>query len=258
MSDRTSSPEDRRETAAVKAPAPLPADVGIVAALAIEVGFLTDRLTNVRKYAGPGHTVIEGETGGKIVALVVGGPGRAAARRATDRLLAGHRPRCVLSLGFGGALNPALRRNQVVVPNEVVDLDGARFAIEAGSAPGTATGRLLTVDAIVRTAAAKAELRRRFDVDLVDMESAAVAAVCGERGVRFLAARVISDDAAHDLPPEVVRLMTGSNSYRAGAALRALWNRPSSIKDFWALHEQAQEAADRLAQFAIGAIGRIA
>lgn len=241
------------QPAVPRAPAPLPADVGIVAALAIEVGFLTDQLQRVRKYAGPGHAVIEGELGGKIVALIVGGPGRAAARRAAEHLLAGHRPRWVLSAGFGGALDPALRRNQVVLPRAVVGLDGATYPIELPEPIGgaVAVGRLLTVDAIVRTAAEKAELRQNFEADVVDMETSAVAEVCSARGVRFLAARVISDDAAHDLPPEVVRLMRGSNSYRAGAALRALWHRPSSIKDFWALHEQAQEAADRLAQFTV-------
>ncbi|MDR3633775.1 MAG: nucleoside phosphorylase [Isosphaeraceae bacterium] len=260
MADRDASAERSADTAAGKAPAPLAADVGIVAALAIEVGFLTDRLEHVRKYAGPGHTVVEGECGGKIVALVVAGPGRAAARAATDRLLAGHRPRWVLSIGFGGALNPDLRRNQIVLPDEVVDLDGARYAVESRppGSPSIVTGRLLTVDAIVRTAAEKAELRRRFDADVVDMETSAVAAVCNERGVRFLAARVISDDAGHDLPREVVPLMKGSNSYRAGAALRALWNRPSSLKDFWALHEHAQEAADRIAQFTVATIAGLA
>ena len=41
---------------------------------------------------------------------------------------------------------------------------------------------------------------------MVDMESSAVAAVCGERLVRFLAVRVISDDAQTDLPREVASL----------------------------------------------------
>ena len=56
---------------------------------------------------------------------------------------------------------------------------------------------------------------------------------------------------------EVASLMTHSGSYRVGAALRAIWNRPSSVKDFWALHEHAQEAADRLAEFTAGAIARL-
>ena len=41
-------------------------------------------------------------------------------------------------------------------------------------------GRLLTVDTIIRTAAEKAELRQRFQADVVDMESSAVAALCAE------------------------------------------------------------------------------
>jgi adenosylhomocysteine nucleosidase len=119
------------------------------------------------------------------------------------------------------------------------------------------SGRLLTVDRIVRTAAEKAELRRRFEADLVDMETSGVAALCSERSVRFLSIRVISDEAQVDLPREVVALLTRSGSYRIGAALRALWHRPSSLKDFWALHEHAQEAADRLAQFVVAALERL-
>ena len=86
------------------------------------------------------------------------------------------------------------------------------------------------------------------------METSAVAALCSERGVRFLSIRVVSDEAEVDLPPEIATLMTRSGSYRVGAALRAIWNRPSSLKDFWALHEHAQEAADRLARFMVGAL----
>ncbi len=246
------------------APAPIAVDVGIVAALALEVGFLIDQLSQVRKYAGPRHTVIEGHCAGKLVAVVVAGMGREAARRGAELLLAGHRPRWLLSAGFAGALDPALPRYAIVMPNEVIDRDGHRYTIdvavpppEQGSNPRIASGRLLTVDRIIATAAEKAELRRAYAADLVDMETSAVAALCSERGVRFLSIRVISDEAQVDLPAEVVALLTHSGSYRVGAALRALWHRPSRIKDFWALHEHAQEAADRLARFTVAALERL-
>jgi adenosylhomocysteine nucleosidase len=244
------------------APAPVSADIGFVAALSIEVGFLLDRLGKVRKYAGPDHTIIEGEAAGKVVALVVTGMGREAARRGARVLLDGHRPRWLVSAGFAGALDPALARYDIVMAREVLDREGQRFAIDVevpteGDRPRIRSGRLLTVDQIVRTAAEKAELRREFGADLVDMETSAVAALCSERAVRFLSIRVISDEAEVDLPPEIATLMSRSGSYRVGAALRALWNRPTSLKDFWALHEHAQEAADRLARFAVGAIERL-
>jgi adenosylhomocysteine nucleosidase len=244
------------------APAPVAVDFGVVAALGIEVGFLTDRLTRVRKYAGPRHTIIEGECAGKIVAVLVTGMGRDAARRGTQLLLDGHRPRWVLSAGFAGALDPDLKRNALVMPTEVLDLEGHTYAVEPmlpaeDPKPRFTTGRLLTVDGIVRTAAEKATLREKYGADLVDMETSAVAALCGERSVRFLSVRVVSDEAGVDLPAEIASLMTKSGSYRVGAALRAIWHRPSRLKEFWALHEHAQEAADRLAEFVAQLIGRL-
>ncbi|HEV3165599.1 MAG TPA: nucleoside phosphorylase [Isosphaeraceae bacterium] len=243
-------------------PPPVPADIGVVAALPIEVGHLLDRLANVRKYTGPRHKVIEGECSGKLIALIIGGPGRNAARRATQLLLDGHRPNVLLSAGFAGALDPDLKRNDIVFASEVIDLEGSRWPIEVPVAADATpsqfrAGRLLTVDQIVRTAAEKAELRVRFEADLVDMESAAVAAVCSERRLRFQSIRVISDEAHTDLPPEILSILGRSGGYRIGAAIGAVWRRPSSFKDLWALREHAEEAADRLAQVVVGILTRL-
>ena len=82
----------------------------------------------------------------------------------------------------------------------------------------------------------------------------AVAQLCSERNVRFLSIRVVSDDAEAELPVEVASLMNKSGSYLVGSALRAIWNRPSCMKDFLALHNHASEAADRLATVTLAAI----
>jgi adenosylhomocysteine nucleosidase len=245
-----------------KAPAPVPVDVGVVAALAIEVGPLLARLTDVRKYAGPKFSVVEGECGGKLVAVVLTGTGRARAQRGAEILLDGHRPRWIVSAGFAGALDPALKRNDVVVPHEVVNLEGRRFAIDLAVPPeaesqGLRTGRLLTVDEIVRTAAEKADLRRRFEADVVDMETSSIAALCGERGVRFLSVRVVSDEAGVDLPPEILSIVGRSGGLRLGATLGALWKRPASVKDLLGLRQHAVEAAERLSAFLAGTFPRL-
>ncbi len=145
------------------APAPLPADVGVVAALALEVADLVDALTGVRKYQSTTVPVIEGEHAGKIVAVAVGGPGRKAARAATEVLISGHRPRTIIAAGFAGALDLSLSRNDLILPDEVIDREGGRHRIEL---PGSLAekirhgrGRLLTVDHVVLTASQKAELR---------------------------------------------------------------------------------------------------
>ena len=239
-----------------KAPAPPPADIGVVAATPMEVAPLLARLDRVRKYAGPKFTIVEGECAGKLVALVLTGMGRARAQRGAELLLDGHRPRWIVSAGFGGALDPSLRRNDLVLPDEVVNLEGRRFGIDLAVPPGTQglrSGRLLTVDDFVRKAAEKADLRARTGADVVDMETSAIAALCGDRGVRFLAVRVISDESGVDLPPEILAIVGPTGGLRLGATMGALWKRPSSVKDLLTLRRHAIEAADRLAAFLVGA-----
>jgi adenosylhomocysteine nucleosidase len=242
------------------APAPISADVGIVAALPLELGFFVDRLKKVRKYKSTASTIVEGEFDGKVVAVVYSGVGRPAARAATQILIAGHRPSLIVSAGFAGALDPDYSLGQVVTPREIVDLDGNCFPVEPIDSESSPTRsppiRLLTVDAIARTPADKAGLRASFDADLIDMETSAVAAVCGDQGRRFFAIRVISDDAAAELPAEIASMLSRSTSYQIGAAFRAIARRPSAIKDFWALHSHAIEASDQLAKGLAKAINR--
>ncbi len=243
-----------------RAPAPSPADVGVVAALSIEVAPFIASLTSVRRYKGPRATIVEGELGTKLVAVVVSGVGRNSATRGAELVLAGHRPRWIVSAGFAGALDPSLRRNDVFLAKELVDLDGGFWSIDVGveepprgpadprrDAIEIKSGRLLTVDSIVRTSAAKAELARDHKARAVDMESSAVAGFCSVRGLKFLSVRVISDDATADLPPEILSIAGGSKGFRLGAAFGAVLRRPSSVADLHRLYTQAQSSAQRLA-----------
>ncbi|MFO0959964.1 MAG: nucleoside phosphorylase [Isosphaeraceae bacterium] len=242
-------------------PAPGPADIGLVVALPIEVAPLLVRLENSRKYRGVGQAIIEGEIQGRVLAIALTGPGRLAASRGTRTLLDGHRPRWVISAGFAGALNPQFRRGDLAVPVEIVDELGGRIALDVkhpDSGPDAPrSGRLLTVDRIIRTAGEKAELHAKSGADLVDMETWAVAELCGHRGVRFLSVRIVSDDARTDLPPEILNILGKTGGYRVGAAVGALWKRPSSFFDLMTLREHAHQAADKLGHALIGMLPRL-
>jgi adenosylhomocysteine nucleosidase len=255
MQERSTGGHTRNDDVRSVAPAPAPADVGIVAAMPMEVGDLVNSLKKVWKYQSVAVPVIEGECQGKIVTVAISGMGRAAAARAAEVLIAGHRPRWLISAGFAGALNPGYARNDLIVARQVIDREGSAFLVEVPPEMGASIhhtrGRLLTVDGVVLRAAEKGELHRSYEADLVDMESSAVAAVCHEKMVRFLSIRVISDDAHVDLPDEIKAIMNPSGVYRVGATLRSLWRRPSSARDFWKLYEHSIEAADRLSKFVI-------
>lgn len=230
---------------------PVSADFGIVAAMQIEVGPLMDQLKNVRKYAAKGQTIIEGQLDGKIVAMVLTGMGRARAQRGAQRLIDGHRPRWIVSAGFAGGLNPAIPRGTVRLPVEVSNIEGHVFPTDWPTSIAVPpnierSGRLLTTDEIVLKAAQKAKLYADHRADLLDMETSSVAAYCLERSVKFVSLRVVSDDANVDLPPEILSIVGESGSYRIGAAIGAIWRRPSSLKDLLKLQSQATESADVL------------
>lgn len=230
--------------------------MGLVVALAIEIAPFLARLENVRKYKGARQTIIEGELRGKVVAVVVTGPGQKAARRGAEALIDGHRPTWLIAPGFGGALAPDLQRGDLVLPHEVVKEDGARIAIDLrvpanteNGGPRLFPGRLITVDRIIRTAKEKAELHARHGADVVDMETWAEAELAATRGVRFLPVRVVSDRADQELPPEVLSVLGQTGGYRVGAAMGALWRRPSSFWEMLTLREQAHEASRVLGAF---------
>jgi adenosylhomocysteine nucleosidase len=101
-------------------------------------------------------------------------------------------------------------------------------------------------------------LAAEFGAIACDMETMAVAQVCRRRHVRFLAVRVISDGLDDRLPPEMERMLDQrSLAGKLGAATRAIFQRPGSVKDMWRLQETARRASDRLANFLAGVIPQL-
>ena len=229
------------------------ADIGIVCALPIEIAAFLDRCQHVKKYTGGDFQFRGGFYDGIRIAVVESGMGFARARRATQALVDGHAPRWLLSCGFAGALRADIPIGSIVVADSIVDQHEQNLQIDlhmpADPARGLFVGRLLTADELVRTVALKKQLAEQYAALAVDLESLAVAQVARENKTRFLAVRVISDDLSADLPPEILSVVGATGSVRFGAALGALWKRPSAAKDMWHMREQAQTAATRLATF---------
>jgi 4-hydroxy-3-methylbut-2-enyl diphosphate reductase len=129
-------------------------------------------------------------------------------------------------VGFGAAVNPALRPGDVVVATGVTDgrtewaCEAPQALAEVVRARGLATSLgVLYTSSRVASRTSLRKLRGR-GVDAVEMESAKVAAVAGERP--FAALRVIVDGGAHGVcsPRTVLRgLLAYSVLRRAAPAL---------------------------------------
>lgn len=240
---------------AVQSGEPLPAQVGLVFALPQEMGCFEDRMSGLVRSRGNKLVIAQGEVAGCRVVAVQSGVGREAAAHATEALILGHRPAVVIAAGFCGGLDPALKRNHLLLANEVTTEDGAEplavsVSAQASQLSSLHVGRLLTVDRIVRTAEEKAALHRQSGAVAVDMETAAVLQMCQRHNVPCLSVRVVSDTSEETLPPEVFQLVQQkTTAARLGAAFGAVFRRPGSIKDLYQLKENALVAADTLAKF---------
>lgn len=167
----------------------------VIAAMQREVGPLI-RGWKVRKMEHGGRQYRLFENG--EAALVCGGIGAEAARRATEAIICEVNPVRVISVGFAGALAGTLDRSlqvgQVLQPRTVINAaDGARTEVDSGSG-------VLVSSASVADKEQKVRLGKAYGAIAVDMEAAAVAQGARARGVEFGALKAISDAADFSLP----------------------------------------------------------
>lgn len=238
----------------------LSCDVAFIFALGIESGGLVDLLRDSETSRHPHGVERAGKLGGREVAIVEGGVGQKAAGRATAEAIKFYQPKWVVSAGFAGGLNETLRRGQIVMADEVINLAGETIRVDLrldreslAATKGLHVGRLLTVDSILREPAERRDLAAKHGSIACDMETFAVAAACRQQGIPFLAIRIISDAVDDELPPEIEHLLKQKSlAGKLGAAAGAMFKRFSAAKDLWKLREDALKASDRLAKFLAG------
>jgi len=130
---------------------------------------------------------------GDVVA-VCGGIGVEAARRAAVAAISLYQPQRLISAGFAGSLDPALRVGAIFCPQIVINAsDGSRIQSAEGQ------GVLVTFSGIAG-ADQKSKLARAFQAQAVDMEAAAVGQAASAAGIAFSAVKAISDEAGFDMP----------------------------------------------------------
>ena len=165
--------------------------IAIIAALEREVRPLVKQWrANEREHAGRSFRFFESDD----VAVVCGGIGAEAARRAAEAVIALYAPAVVYSAGFAGALDPALRVADIVRPRRVVNAgDGSSVSLDCGE------GVLVSFGSVA-SAEQKAKLRESFGAQAVDMEAAAVGRAAELRGVGFGVVKAISDESDFTFP----------------------------------------------------------
>jgi hopanoid-associated phosphorylase len=141
----------------------------------------------------------------------------------------------VISIGLGGALSSLLKVGDVVIGERVLtetekwDCDTEWRNCLVARLPAVHQGPLFGSDTVLAAMADKAALYEQTGALAVDMESHVAARFAASRKLPFAALRVISDAAAHSLPPAALVAMRPDGGISIGRILWSLVKRPIQI-----------------------------
>lgn len=170
------------------------------------------------------------------------GIGRANADKAAREYLAGHAPELLLTCGFAGGLDPELKLGDVIFETDSAPIHAKLTA--AGAKPV----KIFCADRIAVTASEKKQLREQTGTDAAEMESAAVQAVCRERGIACATVRVISDTANEDLPLDFNQFLTPDKKLEMSKLMMAVASKPWKMGAMMELQKNTKVAARRLGE----------
>ncbi len=222
------------------------APLAFICAMPMELEPLITKLELTETSIGgaPAHV---GTLGDRHVVGIVTGMGTELASAGTTRLLDAVAVERVLVVGITGAVENETPIGTLVLPELVVNgATGGEYR-PAPLGEGSPAGTMWTTDTLITDPDEIAALRARGVVSL-DMETAAIAALCEGRGIPWSVFRVVSDRASDgSVDEEVFRLsnMDGSPDIEA-------------IERFFAEHPERVEAMAKLAEGAMLATGAAA
>ncbi len=208
---------------------------------------------------------------GQQVVLVRTGIGKAPAVEALRRAVETFHPSLIISTGYAGAADPDLKIGDLVVADRVLDIQSGSgtdfssrqpvneiptdpgWAEKAVNLPGpdgatVLRGGLLTVDAPVCDPQKKRAAGDLYSVLAVEMESAAMIVVAGEKKVPFLSVRSISDTVEEELID--VTPFIGADGEVSN--LKAGWHvftHPGKIGNVLNMRDHARRATETLTDF---------
>lgn len=189
-----------------------------------------------------------GTLGRRRVLAVVSGMGTELAGAATRRLLDAEAVALVVVVGISGGVDDQTPIGTVVRPEVVID-SATGTELRPLALGGPRRGALWTTDRL--TPAAELEGLRARGVVALDMETAAVGAVCDERGVAWTSIRALSDRPADEVDEEVFAMSNQDGTPNVGRVLRYVARHPGRVPDLARMGRNVKVASERAVQAAV-------
>jgi adenosylhomocysteine nucleosidase len=192
---------------------------------------------------------------GRAALLLANGPGPKLAAEAVEIAKGREQLNGLVSTGFCGALNPALKVSDIFVASAIFadgsipnrDRKGAG-ALSALSVHPHQTGTLLSIDHVAVTSAEKSQLHQT-GAAAIDMEAAAVAAKAKEYNLPFYCIRVVTDTADESLPLDFNSMRDSNGRFSRSKILAAAFRHPTVFPKLLKLNKRCKDASQALGDF---------
>jgi adenosylhomocysteine nucleosidase len=169
-----------------------------------------------------------GKYGKREVVVAEIGMGLSNARENLSLLLQYFRVKCIIHSGYGGALVPQLKKNQIVLSK---NYSSPEFLTFVRLLSGFDFGMFCSVDRVVSTPEDREQIHRITEAQVVDMETAAAVEIARQAKIPFLAIRVITDEAESIMPAEAMAASFDTEK-NAAKPLNLMWHFVKHPKDY--------------------------
>ena len=196
--------------------------IALIGAMPEEVTIIKEKIENLKERKIAHVTFYEGIYEQHSIVLMLSLPGKVNAAIATTLLLDHYKPEYVINIGTCGALQGSMEIGDMIVATEVrhFDVDATEFGYELGQVPQMPAayksdeklqklaaeidlpnhnihfGLVGTSDSFISNKELKNNILANFPtMQVVEMESAAIAQTCYQFGTKFIVSRSVSDKA---------------------------------------------------------------
>jgi nucleoside phosphorylase len=173
-----------------------------------EAAVFRQALTGTQKTRIGDTPLFTGKLGGVPVRLAICGMGQPHSARRIGAVLAVLAPlnetAPVWLAGFGGGLDPALKRYDIVYLSAADGTDAPIRAAGSPTAPPRRIERVYTSDVVVDTEAKKVAAFHATGAPIVDMETGPFLDLLKKHGRTGAVIRVISDDVSEEFPADLI------------------------------------------------------
>ena len=196
--------------------------IALIGAMPEEVVIIKEKIEDLQEKKIAHVTFYEGKYEERDIVLMLSLPGKVNAAIATTLLLDHYKPEYVINIGTCGALQGDMEIGDMIVATEVrhFDVDATEFGYEIGQVPQMPAayksdeelqklaseislpdhnihfGLVGTSDSFISNKELKKGILKNFpNMQVVEMEAAAIAQTCYQFGTKFIVCRSVSDKA---------------------------------------------------------------